>query len=614
MSHAFDSFLLRVRKPPSSGTLKDWTSSLDPSYLSPEMGSCFRVKESIKEKRKRKKPQTTTTGEQPGSGPSSNEDQHVHTKLDGFFSNLKGKRVELPQDKHLAHDAASVIFKQVVAGDTFISTTLGPKTSQLTRGLGFVVHSLDTYIRSFPMFRYRSGVIDEWNQLPLGASRLRECLKTISNDYIRGVLSEEMPLYVLETDLLAACACAKTIQSRYSNEHIGIVILDTSSLDREGALVSASHAFNTLRVPTPSDFEDKMLVWAEQFDRVELFRPLKDAEIHVIDWRRLQLNKIGLEWFTELRRSPEISTQPTSTELYKRWLDRPQLFQSATLPVTEMLVELWALLEKDVNDNYTQQLARTLVMWSTGFVKPDDQDPIDLMTSAGRVDEALAQLLLLQADKYAERAGNDRVADGLQMHIVEEIYVEWKDQERQAREASAAVKRQMSSAIDDAWQLVEQQLVEHKRIPVGPGPQDVQTFNQHQNHGVRVQVRTPDRESTTIVDREETERETDVNVFHEALSSPRVDSLAPKSSVPDLQASDDNGERDSSREEEGEEEVDLVLVDHDNEADLTSVDEEEAEEPVCAVAIEGNIMKPLLRHSVSRDTPTRLGSRVPGAF
>jgi hypothetical protein len=155
------------------------------------------------------------------------------------------------------------------------------------------------------MCEYDPEEVTEWNKLSLGSSRLRACLEYISAGYTQGVLSKQRPLYVLESDFLAACTCAKTIQSRHPNEHIAIVILDVSSLERDEAVVSASYAFRTLRVTAPTDFQDKMLVWVEERDvgTAEKLRPLQEAVLTVIDWRRLQLSTIGMKWFTELRRA-----------------------------------------------------------------------------------------------------------------------------------------------------------------------------------------------------------------------------------------------------------------------------------------------------------------------
>jgi hypothetical protein len=240
---------------------------------------------------------------------------NTNAKRHSFFSRRKVKQEARSHETYPVHDATSSLFKEMVAEDNTLRVTLIPSTSQIIHGLTFFVHPLDTYTQSFPMFEYGPEEVTEWNKLSLGSSGLRACLENISAGYTQGVLSKQQPLYVLESDFLAACARAKTIQSRYPNEHVAIFILDINSLERD--VVSASHAFKTLGVATPTDFHDKMLVWVEERDvgTAEKFRPLQEAVLTVMDWRRLQLSRIGMKWFTELRRAPETCNQPTSTEV-----------------------------------------------------------------------------------------------------------------------------------------------------------------------------------------------------------------------------------------------------------------------------------------------------------
>jgi hypothetical protein len=530
------------------------------------MGSCYRLGKKAHTKIE------SSSQDELRNDLSANTKQRFQARSSGFFGREKVKRESCPLSTYLAHDAANAIFKEMVAGDTTLRSILA-RTSQLTRGLAFLVHSFDTYRTPFSMFKYGATDVTEWNKLTLGGSRLRACLKNVSKGYTRGAFFEKMPLYVLETDLLAACACAKTIQSWRPNDPVAIVIVDVTSLERDGTLVSAAHAYMTLRLSSPADLLDKVLVWAEDWKigTAETFRPLDESVITVIDWRRLQLSRVGLEWFKQLRRSPEMPNTLTCTQVHQRWLDHPQQFRNASLPVTEMFVELWIQLGMNLNANATQQLARMIVIWSAGFLSPDEQDDFQIMRSAGEVDEAIAQLLSLQADKYAGTRCDEREVGRLQMHIVEELYADWKDQQRQSHDTSAVVKRHMST-IDEAWHFVKRTLAEHQRAPVVPVLQDTQSG-------------------------EETQEGNELSIFHDPRASPRVDSVAPKSSASDLR----------SFYKDGEEEIAGW--------DLTSeVSNDTEEEPICAVAMEGSVIRPLVSHSVSRDSPTRLGSRVPGAF
>jgi hypothetical protein len=151
------------------------------------MGSCYRL-EMSKGKRKNKKAHTkieSSSQDELSSDLSANTKQRFQARSNGFFGRGKVKRESCPPSTYLAHDAANAIFKEMAAGDTTTRMILG-RTSQLTRGLAFLVHSFDTYRRPFSMFKYGATDVTEWNKLTLGGSRLRACLKNISKGYTRG--------------------------------------------------------------------------------------------------------------------------------------------------------------------------------------------------------------------------------------------------------------------------------------------------------------------------------------------------------------------------------------------------------------------------------------------
>lgn len=211
------------------------------------------------------------------------------------FGRQTGKVVAEELNIHFSKDGASDLFAAYVETDDILESKLRPKTSTLMHDVGFFVHSAsrlhkDTFL---PMFTYSPKTVTEENMFGLGSSRLQECVKKISKGYIRGVLLEEMPLYILETDFLDACACAKILQSKQPMEQIVIAVVDLTKLKDFKLLVSASHMMKMLRLSEAAELEDKVLVWAEDWvvktaGASETIRPLRDAVLSLIDWRRVE--------------------------------------------------------------------------------------------------------------------------------------------------------------------------------------------------------------------------------------------------------------------------------------------------------------------------------------
>ncbi|KAF1938678.1 hypothetical protein EJ02DRAFT_514346 [Clathrospora elynae] len=521
----------------------------------------------------------------------------------------EGRQVVEKLRMSLAKDAASDIFKRVVREDTIAA--YAPRTDPLTHNLAFLVHTLPSLHKLdgfLPMFQYGPDDIFETNRLSLGANRLQSCIKKISNGYTQGVLLERMPLYVLETNFLAACACAKTFQLQHPTERIAVAIVDIASLKRDQVVVSPSQIFKTLRVVEPITLQEKVLVWAEEWnvgtaENPRIVRPLRDALLAVIDWRRLQTSRIGGEWFPELRRSPDISIGNNSLDIYKSWRDGARLFQYPNLPVQDMFVELWVHLGLDLNNYFTKQLGQTLMAWSLGALNTKKFTSGDVAILSQGVDKAFTALLEKQNASSLETTGENTEDGKLGMHTIEDMYIEWRGQELQAREASSPPKTTWTIANPD----VEQPGVPEKSLFEAPQEGLEGSSQQPLVHETSLRPETPASEKTIVEESKENKGETNADVYREPAedvegSSPKVEGLAAKtrsSSTSDTQS--------------------LCNAEQGKAGDAGVVSYkvvEEDEEQVALTA--GNVapapLKPFFRLTVNRDTPTRLGRRVPGAF
>ncbi|KAH7344367.1 hypothetical protein BKA66DRAFT_576958 [Pyrenochaeta sp. MPI-SDFR-AT-0127] len=217
----------------------------------------------------------------------------------------KGQVIAQAKSSFLAKDAASELFARYVEADHLLGSGLGRKTRTFIHDVAFLVHSAsqlgnDAFL---PVFQYDPETVTEANKLSLGSHRLQKCVKTISDGYTRGLLLEKMPLYVLETDFLEACAYAKSLQSWDPEVHIMIAVVDLTSLKDCKLLISAPHIIEMLRLPEIATLEDKMLVWAEDWvvsiaGACKTIWPLRDAVLSLIDWQKIETSRIVVPYET----------------------------------------------------------------------------------------------------------------------------------------------------------------------------------------------------------------------------------------------------------------------------------------------------------------------------